>query len=548
MSATSAPLAAGPSRSAHRAPDPRQVKALLLATLRRATRGTSVAGRRGRPRGLLFLLFSYGVMGLLLGLLPFVHPDVFTYSLVVWSATFMAAGMTLIAESSTLLFDPRDHDILGHRPIHPRTLLLARSLALVAMALLLGLALNLVPMFTGLAARGARPWFPLAHLVVLLVMTLFCAGAVVFVYALLARFVSRRTFDTIASWSQVAVTALLIVSYQMVPRLMDRLEGLRIEAAHPLLMALPPTWFAALAMALMGADTGPRTLAMAAAAVVVTAALAWTANRYLAEGYARQVAALGESVARAPAEQRTRPQPAAAARAGALLRLLIPDPVERGAFRLARAYLARDRDMRMRIYPSLAMIVVFPLLALVDPEGSARYAPVISVFMVGTLPATAMMTFKMSPQYQAAELFRYAPIHGTASLFHGFRKAMMLFLVLPGLIVAGTILWLGPVSHHALLLAVPALLALPTLSLLDGLAGDYLPLSIPPTSGRQGAIGLVMMLVGFVFLALFAGLAALADAQGWLWPMVAAEVAGLLIVHPLMLRRIRLRALRREGG
>ena len=40
-----------------------------------------------------------------------------------------------------------------------------------------------------------------------------------------------------------------------------------------------------------------------------------------------------------------------------------------------------------------------------------------------------MMTLKTSPQYAAADLFRYAPIAGTASIFHGVRKAVMLFLV-----------------------------------------------------------------------------------------------------------------------
>ncbi|HKQ59242.1 MAG TPA: hypothetical protein VJY35_15375, partial [Candidatus Eisenbacteria bacterium] len=232
---------------------------------------------------------------------------------------------------------------------------------------------------------------------------------------------------------------------------------------------------------------------------------------------------------------------------GAFMRLFMRDPVERGAFRLASAYLARDRDMRMRIYPSLAMVVVFPLLAIVDPGRTARYASLITVFIVGTLPATTMMTFKMSPHYLAAELFRYAPMHGTASLFHGVRKAMLLFLVTPALVLAGTLLWLGTADPHTLRIAIPALLSIPTLSLLDGLTGDYLPLSIAPTSGRQGAIGVGIMIVGFMLLAAFGGIAAVADAQGWFWQLVAAEVVLLSIAHPLLLRVIRARALARGG-
>jgi hypothetical protein len=171
-----------------------------------------------------------------------------------------------------------------------------------------------------------------------------------------------------------------------------------------------------------------------------------------------------------------------------------------------------------------------------------------TMIMVGTLPATAMMTFKMSPHYAAADLFRYAPIHGTAAVFHGVRKAILMLLVLPGVVVSGAILWFGAAERHGLLIALPALMAIPTLSLLEGLAGDYLPLSIAPTTGRQGAVNVGMMLFGFIALALFAGLAALADRQGWFWQMVAAVAAVLALVHPLMLRGIRSRALNRGEG
>ena len=525
--------------------DRTQVRAILVATIRRATRGTVTAGRQGKSRGLVFLIVMYGVMGLMLGLLPFSGSDVLTFSLVIWSATFMMAGMTMVAESSTLLFDPRDNDILGHRPIHPRTLLAARSLSLIALSLVLGLAVNLVPTVTGLLARGSRPWFPAVHLAIVPLMAVFCAGTVVFVYALLARLVSRRTFDSIASWTQVAISVVLIASYQMVPRLMDRLGTFRLDSAHPLLLALPPTWFAALSMVLLGIDLGARAVAMAVAAVVTTVALGWGANRFLAEGYARQVAALSE--ASAPEKPA---RPARAIRVGPswlerLLATLLPDPVERGAFRLTRAYLARDRDMRMRVYPSLALIVVFPVLAIIDQGHYGRMGAVMTIFMIGTLPATAMMTFKMSPHHAAAELFRYAPIHGTASLFHGVRKAMLAFLVVPGLIAGGILLWFGTTDHQALIIGIPALLAIPTLSLLDGLIGDYLPLSIAPTGGRQGALNVGMMLFGFIWLALFAGLGVLAQAKGWFWHMVAVEIAVIALVHPMLLRGIRQRALNR---
>ncbi|MEK7329812.1 MAG: hypothetical protein AAB113_03325, partial [Candidatus Eisenbacteria bacterium] len=367
------------------------------------------------------------------------------------------------------------------------------------------------------------------------------------VYALLAGLVSRRTFDNLASWSQVGVTVVLIVCYQLVPRLMDRVQGVRIDEAHPLLLALPPTWFAALSMAMMGTDLGSRTIALAALAVLVTPLFGWAALRYLAADYARQVAALGETAvtARKPAEMTVRA--GHGRRLDALLRVWLRDPVERGAFRLAAAYLTRDRDMRMRIYPTLATVLIFPVIAILDRRTGAHYGAIMSLVFAGTLSATAMMTLKMSPQFAAADLFRYAPIAGTAALFHGVRKAALFFLVAPCLLFAGAILWFGLPERHSLLMTLPALMTLPTLSLLDGLAGDYLPLSQPAVGGRQGAINVGVMVIGTLWVGIFIGLAFAADHYRLFWHLVAAEALLLPILHALLLRGIRVRRLRPEG-
>jgi len=74
------------------------------------------------------------------------------------------------------------------------------------------------------------------------------------------------------------------------------------------------------------------------------------------------------------------------------------------------------------------------------------------------------------PAPRRADLFRYAPIAGTGP---SSRRAQgHRVLVLPALIVSGrSVFGCRPprVAHR-----VPALLALPTLSLITGLAGDYI--------------------------------------------------------------------------
>jgi ABC-2 type transport system permease protein len=533
--------------SARPVPDLVQVRAILITSLRRATRGRMIAGRSGKPRGLIFVLAMYGVLGLLLSLLALTHPDVFTFSLIICAYTFLVCGMSMVAESSTMLFDPSENDILGHRPIHPRTLLFAKSLGMVALTLALAFAINLLPMFTGLMVHDSRWWFPIAHLVTMVLLVLFCTAAVVFVYALLARLVSRRTFDTVASWSQVVVTAILIISYQLVPRLMDRMEGLHIDSANPALLFLPPTWFAGLTLLLLGVDTGPRTLGMAATAVLATPLVGWGALRYLATDYTKQLAALGETPAPSPASDAPSATRVGGLRLERLLGPWLRDPVERGSFLLAAAYLMRDRDVRMRVYPSLALFVVFPVIAIIDQTQAVRFSVMLLVYFAATVPSTVMMTLKASPHHAAADLFHYAPIASSAPIFHGVRKASLVLITLPALVISTTMLWVGMSDHATLVVALPGLIALPTLSLVTGLAGDYLPLSLPPATGRQGAINLSTMILGGVGGLVFVVLGIIGLRSHWFWNLILIEAIGLAVLHPLLLWAIRRRRLKREG-
>jgi len=526
------------------APDGRQVRALLHAALRESLRsgGRVLATRSRRPRGLIFLVALYALMGGFVGAAAFMRPDLFTYALLLQSMTLFIGGMTLVAESPNLLFSLREQEVLGHRPIHPRTLLMARALRLLALTLVLTLSLNLAPTFFVLALGGASWWTPFAHLITTLLTTVFCAGVVVFVYVILTRLVGRERFDGFATWVQVGVSVAFILGYQILPRLIDRAHGLRVSPMREWLWLLPPAWFAALESLLGGGAARGRVPVMAAAAVIVPLGVGWAALGRLAAGYSERLTSLAETpVARSA--RRAGGAARGARRMHPLLKAWMRDPVERGAFGLAAAYMKRDRDIRMRLYPSLASLLIFPLMPLFDREHGSLAGPMMALVMAGTLPVSTMLTLKMSAQYAASDVFRYAPMRGTAAVFHGVRKATLLFVTLPGLALSATVLWFT-VPRHALLLDVlPVLVVLPTLSLMLGVLGDYLPFSVPPTVGRQAGTNIGTMLVSMLVVAVLYAAGEVSRRFGWFWPLLAVEVVIVTGFHVLLLRGIRARVL-----
>src|SRR5207247_1181865 len=229
-------------------------------------------GRGSKPRSLIFVLVMYAFVGLMTGFAA-TQLDVFTYTVLVHSMTFFVVGMAVTSESGDILFNANESDVLVHRPIHPRTLLLAKSINLIAFTLILAGALNLFPTFFGLAARGARSWFPIVHVVSMILLCVFCAAAVVCTYGLVIKFLDREKFDNFAAWSQVGMSILFIFGYQVIPRLLKQLGGVSLQAYGRYLWPLPPAWFAGIDAAAGSAQAGAGMFGLALIGVLITSAL-----------------------------------------------------------------------------------------------------------------------------------------------------------------------------------------------------------------------------------------------------------------------------------
>src|ERR1043166_5404037 len=161
-----------------------QLRALLKCYWLLSTRGRVARsmGRGSKRRSLIFVIVMYVIAGFMTSMTAFTRVDLFTFTIIIHSMTFFVVGMAVTSESGDILFNANESDVLVHRPISPRTLLLAKTINLIAFTLILATALNLFPTFVGLAVAGARPWFPAVHLVSMILLCVFCAASVVCVY------------------------------------------------------------------------------------------------------------------------------------------------------------------------------------------------------------------------------------------------------------------------------------------------------------------------------------------------------------------------------
>jgi hypothetical protein len=451
----------------------------------------------------------------------FIRQPVFSLSLYLHAMTLMFLGMFVASSAGEVLFNQEEVDVLLHRPVSPRALLWAKIAVMIQVSLWLAGAFNLLGFFVGATAAGGSWRFPLFHAVSTMLEALFTTGCVVLTYQLCLRWFGRERLNALMTTAQVLMAVGIVVASQAVPHLLRYLNGkLQVNPDAWWLWLLPPAWFAGFDDALAGPGAH-RSWALAAIGLGATATVLWLAFGKLARQYEAGLQTLHESKPIAPREREGRRYLDAIVRSPPLCWAL-RDSVTRASFILTIAYLVRDRDVKLRIYPSVAPMLMMPLIFLLQGRGqnTGSFGVAFAGTYLGLVPLLCLDLLRYSQHWQAADIFRAAPLPGPALLSEGCRQAVLWFLTVPVLVLYGALFLLVGTELPQLAMLLPGLIALPVYSLIPCLGGKAVPLSLPNEEAKSAGRGLQMVGVMMISMAL-SSVAMWAWSGGWfLWLML----------------------------
>lgn len=479
---------------------------------------------------LMLVLLFYGLFGLFA--LFLIRQPVFGLAVYLHSMTFVFLGMFIASSAGEVLFNKEEADILLHRPVTARDLLWSKIRVLIEVSLWLGGAFNLVGTFTGLAASDGNMLFPLVHVGSTILEALFCTSCVIMVYQLCLRWFGRERLEGLMTTAQVLVAVGAVFAGQILPRLLLTINGVvRLSPATWWIAFLPPAWFAGIDDALAGSGHSGSWL-LGGLGLAATACVIWLAIGKLAGDYQTGLQSLGESV--------SRPRPKGRRRWVNVLVNAPPlgwfmrDSVARASFLLTAAYLSRDRDVKLRVYPGLAPMLVMPLVFLIQGYQSHNGFPFGFAFaysggFLASMPLLALEFLQYSQQWQASDIFRVAPMSGPAELCHGARRAVLCLLTVPLLLAVALLMWLAQKHVSDLLLLLPGLIVTPVTALLPAALNRGVPLSLPAEEAKSATRSMIMFGVMILSLAL-SGIALWSWFTGWFKWMILGE---LLVAVPV---------------
>ncbi|MEP6781309.1 MAG: hypothetical protein ABJC26_15535, partial [Gemmatimonadaceae bacterium] len=266
--------------------------------------------------------------------------------------------------------------------------------------------------------------------------------------------------------------------------------------------------------------------------LAVTSVVAWLAFTQLADAYQSGLQAVAESSSSKPSRTRRN-------RIAALTRIppfswWLRDSVSRASFVLTAAYLVRDRDVKLRIYPGLAPMLVMPIITMLPGRHGANAAGAFGVafagFYVGLVPLLSLSILEFSQQWQASDVFRFAPMPGPAQLTHGARRAVLFMLTFPLLCVFAVMSLAFTRNVSELILLLPGIIALPVYAIIPCLNGGGIPFSRPTDEGK--AAGRNFKTIGvMISAAALAGIAALVYETVWFKVFLVAETAVVAVTY-----------------
>jgi len=523
---------------------PVQSKALrrLFLTIFLRGRGARGLQKQSAPksigRKLALTLAFYALFGIFATM--FITQGLYAVSIYLHASTMMFIGMFVASSAGEALFNKEEADILLHRPVTPQALLWAKVRVMVEISIWLAAAFNLVGFGIGTYLSPSRGMFVAAHAVSVVMDALFCTGLVVVTYQLCLRWFGREKLDGVITTAQTLMAIGIVLGSQLAPQVMMRHPERITSTFHSWwILCLPPAWFAGFDDAIAGSHS-VSSLALGALAVASTAALLWVGFGTLARDYGTGLQAINET---GPARSGGRPRRQFFKRLTTLIpfRWWIRHPVERASFLLCTSYLMRDRDVKLRVYPGITPMMMMPIIMLLPRNGTELSRGFMVAFAgayLGMIPLLAVGLLKYSQNWQAADVFRAVPMTGPGPLYDGLRKAVLLVLTLPMLVILALIAWAMGANRADLLMLIPGVITIPVFALMACWMTNPVPFGSPAESARSAGRGWKIM-SGLLISMPIAALSAGAKMFGYFWPFIGLEIVACAIACQLIQYRCR---------
>lgn len=469
-----------------------QLRAIVAMKLLTDNRRQHISYRRKNQKdpgnAFAMTLVVYGFFGIFVALAVYRIPSFMLSMILFFSYLMVMVAMTLITDFSSILLDTSDNTIILPRPVDGRTLFVARVTHILLYLGQLAIAISLVPAASMFFKYGATMFLLFIIAISLSIVTaVFLTNGL---YLLILQFSSEEKLKNIINYFQIFMAIGIMSGYQILPRVMERLdlETFVFEIKWWNFL-LPPVWMAGALETVEFMLLDAKHIGLTLCAVLVPPLGTYLVNKHVTPIFNRKLGAIGGGIEPVQKERKE-----STAFLAAVSRWITRTPSERGAFDVIFKVLGRDRKIKLKIYPAFGYIVVFGLIFMLRGKedftttwNNLAYSDyhIMLLYLMFMVLQVTLHEIPYSDDFKASWVYYSSPIEKPGEILSGTIKAMFVRLFVPGYAIISLfvlMMW-GPDALDDIVFGLfNNTLMLITLAVVNR---RYLPLSMAPNVRSQ---------------------------------------------------------------
>ncbi|MEJ7769834.1 MAG: hypothetical protein WKF89_18590 [Chitinophagaceae bacterium] len=389
------------------------------------------------------MLFSV-ILGLVF-LTSFFLDSLIAQLTVYFSLFITMLALTLIADFTSVLIDVRDNVIILSKPVSDKTFVLSRLLHILIHVTKITLPMALPALVYMTVKMGG--WAAVVLFFLILSATVLTIFLINIIYLVILKFTSPDRFRNIISYIQIGMTILIYACFQLVPRLASKLA---IEDypffARPWIWIVPSYWYARSFEFFYFLRLQTSLVFSALITIVAPFFALWMVVKFFAPSFNQKLSLISAGSQESVSTE-TPGNSWWSKFVHHLASLFTKRGEERMGFILTWILTSRERDFKMKVYPSIGYLLVLAVVLFFNSEidlteikGRAADArtPLISLlYSASLLLVLALSQLQYSEKFKAAWFYFTAPISRPGLILTGSLKASICkFLVPPILLIA----------------------------------------------------------------------------------------------------------------
>ncbi len=421
----------------------KQLRAIVEVKLKmdnRRSRFNQMSGKKKESNSSFYwTLLIYTLLSSIFGFFVYFSASVTAvYSLAFAYIMFMLA-MTLITDFSAVILDSNDNAVLLPRPIDDRTLLIARITHILMYLLSMMFALSLPVLVATIAKYGVFVG------IIFLIISLLSLILIVFLtnifYLVLMKFTSEEKLRNVINSFQIILTFIFMGGYRVVGRLVDvnaLQSNLELNTSwwHYL---VPPIWMGNCMNVAINHHFETPKFVFIFLTLTMPFVVVYLVNNVFSGIFNQKIA--GMDVAKR--KEKLPNQAKIGGFVEKMAQIFTGTPMERGAFEFVWKITSRDRKFKLRVYPSMAYLLIYPIFMFgsgknegdfsqqLEQFRDSQWTAIIMIYFSFVLLMTIRQQISQSEEFKASWVFNLAPIKHPGEILSGAFRSVLVKFMLP---------------------------------------------------------------------------------------------------------------------